>query len=772
MNERRKHCDLSSRTGSEDDERVRVSKLSQNKSKNNRLSRNLRQTQKSPSFDQSPICHRDVKTRKRHTRIRTNALNQCDSPSNDSDLQQDIIWDPTSPTPVYNGKGVKKSINMRVVDISEIANRIAPKNERPVVPESSLLQWIGDAVPCTPEVRQPRIRKKSTRLNDVEDLMKLAKQFDFNMYQQDKEQVKESKEESANQDVDGLDSQGNNLPPSPNDVPTTSKGAAFQIPDSGEQMLTGRKPLDQEMEDDLDALFDGPTQHISRRLSQCSSTYSQEGRGPPVTASSEDALPEKGSDLGPSNPSAVSSAPVNKPEGMPKAPVSNRLADDDWDNDDLLNDSLVIEMTQNPELFVSPKHCSTQIRPSQKQNDFDNKPSGRNGAPGRLPQGSCGNGSGSLYQGKNSKNKNRSTFKLETNPNFHVNETLSGGEKSSRHGLGSSKPETQGGPQNREKSLFQPDRPVSLEPSHQSNQKTQPVPNGERENQALRPVLQQSSSAPSSSRTTGPVQAGNQVSAVRGAKSVESEREEEKRKKNAGVAKDQPVDTTVADDDLDAIFESDSLWDDGDDDDLLCQVCDDVEKLSQSQDPSEAATSPEQDGPKSTPSSAAVKATAAHSARHGKRRSRASARGNAAAPQVSVALKPAAQTSGSIVRNDADSAANGAQSSVSWQQGTSGKGVYKFTQLKKSSLMAGANSGATPGPSNAENATWARNTTSSNHNSFKRHLSDPMALTNKVFVPSQGTVKCSEAEIERKKQEALARRRLRVQTSQKHGGPT
>ncbi|XP_035258744.1 ewing's tumor-associated antigen 1 [Anguilla anguilla] len=799
MNERRKHSDLSSVSGSEDSEVIRTTRLSQNKLKTNRLSRSLRQTQQSPSFDSSYNCHKEFKTPKRHARIRPCASHNADSPSNDSDLQQDIIWDPTSPTAVWNGKGVKKSsTNVRAVDISELANRIAPKNERPVVPESSLLQWIGDsAVPCTPEVQLPRTRKKSTRHSDVEDLMKLAKQFDFNMHQQDKEQVKEAYKGSVKQDADNLREPGgpeSSPPPSLSEVTATSRGPASKMLNCGKPQTTDRKALHQETVDDFDALFDQPTQHISGRLSQASSGRSLDGRASSVPLSSNAALSGNGNPGNPGNPSAVSSAPVKKPEGGPRTPAPNRFVDDDWDDDDLLNDSIVLEMTQNPELFATPKHCSTQIGPSPKQRDFVQKPGAGSGVPGPLPNCNGAKGFDGPHQGKNPKSKSRSTFQLETNPNFLVNETLSGEEPSSCHGVESGKPGQPGGLQSRPNGAFQPHRAAPLEPSNRNNLKSQAVPGGGREKSTQVPVVQPSSSTTSGSGVARPGQVGDRVSSAHGVEGAESERD----RGGSPAENTEPVEGGSADamhEDLDSIFASDSLWDDGDDydDDLLCQVCEDVEKLSESQAAGPAAAAatacPDRpyaasNGPKVAAPSTAGNGAAAQSGYAGTRGPAAgfsrsvSVPGSTAAAftETTLSVKP-----GSLAgKNDAVSAANRArQISASFPQGDSASrtGSYKFAQPQKATTMTmsatdAAGSGATAAPRYAGAASSAKNPGGPPHPSFKRHLSDPVALTNKVFVPNQVTVKCTLAEIERKKQEALARRRLRMQMSQKQGGPT
>lgn len=121
------------------------------------------------------------------------------------------------------------------------------------------------------------------RSNGVDDLLKLARQFDLNLFHQS------GSDEDEPQEVFG-----------PGDAEVQS--------------------------DELDFLFDGPTQHVSTTaLSQ------------PLTEPAEPAAP-------------------------PSGPAISVAFEDDWGDDDFLNDSLVIEMTQNPlqQNFTAPKFCSTQ----------------------------------------------------------------------------------------------------------------------------------------------------------------------------------------------------------------------------------------------------------------------------------------------------------------------------------------------------------------------------------------------------------------------------
>uniref|UniRef100_A0AAV2JK82 Uncharacterized protein n=1 Tax=Knipowitschia caucasica TaxID=637954 RepID=A0AAV2JK82_KNICA len=149
-----------------------------------------------------------------------------DSPG-DVEPSQDIIWDSTSPTQGTAGRRYTK------VEISDLVNRIAPKDVKPQ--KSPLLQWIGDsAVPCTPEIPKQRTKKRSSRQNSVDDLMKLAKQFDENM-QQDKDKSEK------------LNIINNNANPKENVISDL-------------------------VEAELQALFDSSTQKISGPLSQASTS--------------------------------------------------------------------------------------------------------------------------------------------------------------------------------------------------------------------------------------------------------------------------------------------------------------------------------------------------------------------------------------------------------------------------------------------------------------------------------------------------------------------
>ncbi|KAG7214214.1 hypothetical protein INR49_023239 [Caranx melampygus] len=267
--------------------------------KPNRLSRSLRLTPRSP--------RPDLRSPTRTHRPRAAGFSG-ESPHNDSDCQQDIVWDATSPPPCRLGKRGRK--HLAPPNISEIVSRIAPKHGRPHVSEPALLQWIGDSatIPCTPDLQAYRPRRKSPRASAVDDLLKLARQFDLNMFHQEEEQeaqeAQEAQEEEDQHQQLSVELQNSGV--------AVNAAAGTDVQD----------PLDQHTEDDLDFLFDGPTQHISGDLSQVAFWEN-------------------------------STTTTNNNN-------NNDEFEDDWENDDLLNDSLVLEMTQNPLKFLAPTHCSTQ----------------------------------------------------------------------------------------------------------------------------------------------------------------------------------------------------------------------------------------------------------------------------------------------------------------------------------------------------------------------------------------------------------------------------
>ncbi|KAM9847998.1 uncharacterized protein etaa1b [Aulostomus maculatus] len=574
-------------------------------------------------------------------------LNNGDSPG-DVEASQDIIWDPTSPS--NTGPGFR---NTRVVEISDIVNRIAPKDLKPKGTESPLLQWIGDsAVPCTPEIPKPRVRKKSSRQSSVDDLVKLARQFDKNM-----QQNKETSEQ--------LNTINNSL----NEHVTTSstKLAETSVPSNVKNPKCLSSP--DQVEAELHALFDCSTQRVSGALSQGSfkSACSQDRTEQPATP-----VEPRRSELKSADKSGSSSHPAEETEAFSASNPDD--FDDDWENDDLLNDSLVLAMTQIPDQqhntnLKAPLQADTKTNTAQLIS-----PRKATASTNSSQQVSSCSALQELCP--KTKTTNRSTFKLGPNPNFH--------------------PRTAA-----KKSGF-----TAVQPK-------------------LQPSGQNTATTTTTLSTPQPASVTN--------------------------AQTRPC---ISADSLKDI--SDSLWDDGDDDALFYQVCDSVERISNSQ--------PLQASPGNLNQDTALDRSSKTSARlpiNGARPINASVskkspctftrsnslpgtssetrnyqgwsipmRGANGQPQMSQSLPGSRPSLGTFTRSQDSS------------------GTFQNTDVKPHTVKAALSQKPHP-------------------TAFKRNVSDSAYVSNKVFVTSQMTGKCSAAEIERKKQEALARKRLRMQNTAK-----
>ncbi|XP_055494825.1 ewing's tumor-associated antigen 1-like isoform X2 [Leucoraja erinacea] len=198
-----------------------------------------------------------------------------ESPVTDPELQQDIYWDQHSPTTFKLGNGRKTcATSQRAVEISDVVNRIAPQQS----PEVSLNMWLGaDAIQCSPALSyRERIKANYSRFqrSTDEELMKLAKEFDRTMVEQDV-----SYGDEGNEILDDEDSEQTlhikrasrhfptlgNVPETPIAEPVEDDGSGA-LPRS--QQSSSQRSLDLEAEAAVNALFDGPTQHVSRPLSQ------------------------------------------------------------------------------------------------------------------------------------------------------------------------------------------------------------------------------------------------------------------------------------------------------------------------------------------------------------------------------------------------------------------------------------------------------------------------------------------------------------------------
>ncbi|KAK5616451.1 hypothetical protein CRENBAI_011211 [Crenichthys baileyi] len=500
----------------------------------NRLSRSFRQSQAGPAKDLDPhrsprenistrSCRQsqtglvevlestrsqrepEFKTPTRISRSKPTPVPSVESPHNDSDFQQDIIWDATSPlTNRFSKRGKKPAAGL--INISEIVTRIAPKHGRPRVAEPTLQQWIGDSasIPCTPDVQAPRAKKKSPRPNGVEDLLRLARQFDLNLFHQDEEEG-QSLEKLLTEDI--LDTRSQGQGSLPRNLQLAVNAAAGSDP---------QPHTDQQLQDDLDFLFDGPTQKVCGNLSQASMEVSRK-------------------------PSMYGSASGDSRMGN-KHDLVHDTFEDDWDNDDLLNDSLVLEMTQNPLTFMAPKLCSTQkpadsvrtpdlILPGQSIRDRVTPHQGTVGwvteslvTPGQNNPGWVAPSVKARTEKENL--RPRAVFQLEWTSDFS-------GKR------------------------IQADMSMAQQvdcSSKDSDQNRFPFISGPQQTgktgqtSSLMPESQRSQSTPRNS-------AGRSISAV--------------------TLRSDVVD--FLDEDLDSLFSSEPVWDDPADDDLLCEMCDDLE---------------------------------------------------------------------------------------------------------------------------------------------------------------------------------------------------
>ncbi|XP_063065947.1 ewing's tumor-associated antigen 1 [Engraulis encrasicolus] len=229
--------------------------------------------------------------------------------------------------------------------------------------------------------------------------------------------------------------------------------------------------------------------------------------------------------------------------------------DDDWGDEDdgLLSDSLVMEMTQNPDLFAPPKHCSTQkpvamAPPNQKAAAMPppqhNSTQNRNSfAPPK--HGSAQNPNPYTQQPKQSSTQNQNHFPPPKHCSTQNPTCFAAPEQSSTQNL----------------NHFPPPKPIVTAPP----QRVQPAPVAPA-NASNRYQQQPVSSSNSSSRGSS----GGAVSRPVAVAIIEEEPSDDILVSECEAA------IMAEDDDLDMFFAaSDSGWDDGvDDDDLLCEACD------------------------------------------------------------------------------------------------------------------------------------------------------------------------------------------------------
>lgn len=327
------------------------------------------------------------------------------------------------------------------------------------------------------------------RPNGVDDLLKLAKQFDLNMFHQDEDDVEEQHQQSLDLLPEDILDLENDFSPSP---PGSCEGAVKATAGTNVQVQP-----DQHMEDDLDFLFDGPTQHVSGNLSQAASQ---------VKASS----------------SSHGSTHTNT-----KVTLANDF-EDDWENDDLLDDSLVLEMTQNPQMFAAPTHSSTQ-KPSRE---------GPVNAPVR--------GLGQSHKAEKDDVRQRRTFKLESNPHFSVTRLQTNTWTKPKVDYRSeTKPTDCQQSKGASVSAVRTPSTVKSEPQKPQFHTRPSVSGSGTKHNTPASVVKTAQNFPQSPAAVSSLASG------------------------------------LLDDDLLAFFSADPVWDDPADDDLLCEMCEDVENQLQ-----------------------------------------------------------------------------------------------------------------------------------------------------------------------------------------------
>ncbi|CAM4474235.1 unnamed protein product [Leuciscus chuanchicus] len=691
-------------------ERTDIAKLTQMKSKVNRLKRSPKAATLNPGQIRNTA---EFKTPTRPARGQFRSLIPDDSPSNDPDSHQDIIWDTTSPSPIRHGRGQRRTANVRAVDISDIANRIAPKNGRLEEVDSSLLQWIGDsAIPCTPEVRQPKAKPVSTKQSTVEDLMRLAKQFDFNM-RQDETQGPSSDEPASHGDRYTTAHIG-----------SVMKSSALEPND---KKPVDERGLNQEMEDDLDFLFDGPTQQLSGRLSQASSFHTQVV---PERNAVKACDSRKGSSF--CTTANSDSKQVNNADDF----------DDDWSSDGLLDDSLLLEMTQNPDLFAAPQHSSTQKQTHMNQTALSVM---ANKSQEAKKDVKCG-----TFQGQTAKSEQ--TFQLDS----RIQAKPCGGLPRIGNHIEN----------NCTNQVFPMSKALPVAPScfnanqnQQHQHKTQVRQHSDIQNSS---ELNNVSSTRRFHSNTKEMLLSTGLSTIKPLYSKPPSTHQNPNSGGIGQREEDGVTgqdgfSDVLDEDLDSFFASDDIWDDGaEDDDLFCEACDNLEEL-----PGKSET-PDTNGQHNTTKAAQNKPCETAS-----QQTVFAHPYPPKMPAVNVSMS-SANTSASLYGQKAHAVNSGPTelgSNVSCDtmrpSGPLSNGPYKFKQVSSSSQQ---------GHERGVLAVLQSDVRISDSHQFKKPHSDSAPGLAKDVCKSEAA-RCSDAEIERKKKQAMERRRLKMLANQNLRAP-
>ncbi|KFV53360.1 Ewing's tumor-associated antigen 1, partial [Gavia stellata] len=521
------------------------------------------------------------------------------SPVNDTDLQQEIFWDPHSPIAHRLGNGkTKQSTSRRAVEISEIVNRIAPQDEKAACNEGSLLgTWIGeDAIPCTPGVVKVRARTKLSCARDLkiknpeEELMKLAKEFDKNLIELDAVQEQEklghdfiqTTSESLNNSKDEVNMK--NLKSLLGEVSETDPalslkpvGQSTGIAAAKPCQSSSQKSIDLEAEIALHALFDCSTQKCSGQLSQGLSGISLNNSFHENKSTlEEEHLPEQIKDmqcrnsetyqkdtlcaLGSMNqtfpkPNTHTVKKKNPSSLKTQLVISSKLAGavnddfDDWDTDFLADDdSFVMQITQNPELISTEEAPPTPTNPSV-------------------------HGFNDATKTKERKNSKKETIAFHGKCDIKADKITSIRKSAQTSDLNCIPVPPQSETKNGNETIQPKSDPFPLFPSRSNphRQRTEKPGNNTHD------IFCQSSSVSTNTKRNDLTKMVNQANTGH-LNQVEIP-------KKCPLSFDDWNEPKFSDEVLDMFCESDSLWDANcEDDELLYQVCDDVEKQTQSQD--------------------------------------------------------------------------------------------------------------------------------------------------------------------------------------------
>ncbi|NXG35324.1 ETAA1 protein, partial [Dromaius novaehollandiae] len=515
------------------------------------------------------------------------------SPVNDTDIQQEIFWDPHSPIACRLGNEKKKQITSRcAVEISEIVNRIAPQDEKAAYSGGSLLgTWIGeDAIPCTPGVVKLRTRTKLSYLkikNPEEELMKLAKEFDKNLVEldavQEQEKLCQDFIQTASETLSNCkdEVQMKNLKSVLDEVSETDAalslkpvGESTGIPAAEPCQSSSQKSIDLEAEIALHALFDCSTQKCSGQLSQelsgislnngfqeNKSTLEEEHLPEPIKnmqcVTSETCQKDTPCLLGSMNqtfPKAHTFMSTKQnPSLKKKLVVSSKLAEvvnddfDDWDTDFLADDSFVMQITQNPELINTEEALPVPTNPPVY-------------------------GFSDASRTKEKKMSKTQTFsfhgKCDVKPD-KINATWKSAQNNDFNYIPVSR---QSQLKNGSETVQPKSNPVPLFPSRSNSHRPQTEKPGDNAH---------SISCQSSNISTN-AKPNDLTKVVSQANTGYLNQTEIPKKGPLSFDWNEPK---FSDEVLDMFCESDSLWDANcEDDELLYQVCDDIEKQTQSQD--------------------------------------------------------------------------------------------------------------------------------------------------------------------------------------------